>query len=150
MKKDMKMLSVVFIVVLVGVFIVAWRYYGGYVIASTELSPRVDASCTGFYSGSAIKGDAGCYTYLSSKNRYRVYPDQNAKPITIVNYITDDGIVNQTCSSSYCMTPHDSDVIEVRDSSGDRDCVNRGVAVRNGIWDGAKCVETSVCQDFNQ
>lgn len=145
MKKEMKMLSVVFIVVLVGVFIVAYRYYqeDGNLNVNPNLSPGVDAYCTGDGVQYAKVGDASCGQYALFSSRYKIYPDQNANPVTIKSYIkgSTSNFQTMTCSStSYCYTPQDGYVVEVTDSSGDRDCYYRGTLVRNGVYDGVNCV----------
>ena len=130
-----------FAVILIGIVAgVSLYYYGAVNAALTVLG--ADASCSGFGSGSAAKGDASCYAYISSKNRYRVYPNQVAKPVTIRSYITDLGgsYIDETCSTStYCLTPHDSDLIVVIDAVGHRDCVDRGVVARDGGYNGSGC-----------
>src|SRR3989344_9465096 len=122
---------IIFLIIIIGVAVIAYRYYGESL--NVGLSPGVNAICTGFGTQYASIGDASCGYYLSNKDKHRIYPDQNAKPVTIKSYI--EGNINNvkttTCSStSYCNSPVDAFVVEVIDSSGDKDCYNQGVLVR--------------------
>ena len=139
----MKMLSVVFIVVLVGVFIVAWRYYGENL--NVGLSPPT--TCP---SGS-VKGTAGCYDFIENKGKYRIYFDPTneltdkygRKYLKTKVYITDVGVRDFNCTYSYgsCLTPVDSEAFEISDTRGNKDCVNGNVnVVNNGVLNGANCV----------
>jgi hypothetical protein len=87
-------------------------------------------------------GTVGCYDYIQSKNKHRVYPNLMALPVTIVSCITGGGIqLESFCSfpRGFRNTPHDSDVIVVTDSDGNRDCVDRGVVYEGAHYNGVGC-----------
>ncbi len=143
-KLKKNILSMILILVLIGVVIVALRFY----IKEPILAPGVNAYCTGDGLQYAKVGDASCGIYALISGRHKIYPDQYAKPVKIIPYIRGIKQPEQLCSStSYCYTPENSYVVEVIDSRGDKDCYYRGNLVRGGIWNGASCVK---CNDYDK
>ena len=132
---------------LIGIFLIIFISVSLFFMNKENInfSPGQDAHCTGYGATATYTktGDASCGYYLSNKDKHRIYPDQNAKPVTIKSFI--EGNINDvkttTCSStSYCNSPVDAFVVEVIDSSGDKDCYNKGVLLRNGVYNGIRCV----------
>ena len=92
---------IVLIIILIGVVIVALRYYG-----SEEVGLSPDGSA---------QGELADYYWWTNKDRFKIYPIANNMPGKY--YDADDGVIKPfTCVKNiygYCMAPHDVTNVEL-------------------------------------
>src|SRR3989344_6636902 len=141
-KKNKSLWWIIALIIIIGVFIVAWRYYG------ENLNVGLSPPATCLY---GVRGSAGCYDFIEDKGKYRIYFDPTNELTDIYGrkylktkvYITDVGVRDFNCTYSYgsCLTPVDTEAFEVSDTGRNKDCVNGNVnIVNNGVLNGANCV----------
>ena len=103
--------------------------------SNIQLSPLKDSYGRYYCPAYSTMGTAGCYDYIESKGRYRIYFDRTSaltdeyqKKYLNVKVFYEDGSEELTrCmlnSYGYCMTPHDTEAFEIEDSLRNKDCVS--------------------------
>ena len=149
-KKNKNLWWIIALIIIIGVFIVAYRYYG------ESLNIALSPLSTGCPSGT-MTGSAGCYYYLETKSKFRVYfnpasalTDSYGKKYLNLKVFIDGGSASgQTfkCmlnSYSYCLTPVDSLAFEITDTLGNKDCVQTTSVYNGASYVGSACVNPNI------